>query len=207
MESGTGQIRNTRPGIREPAFRSIAAASRVGPVLRAQTMADAGIQPEARSGRLAAVQARPLVELLACPPETGKLLNAAALSLSVDTGQVVFRQGHACKGLYLLVSGHFLRRTERLDTRLILGSAHAGDLVELAATLGDGRHTYTLTAQTPGSVLLLPMAALTLALESYPPMRMRLLEELAREVSRSYEASCQNRAPKTRRRSPEAPVD
>ena len=69
----------------------------------------------------------------------------------------------------MVVSGQFLRRAERLDTRLMLGMARAGDLVELAATLGDGRHTYTLSAQTTGSALLLPTEALTLALSRIRP--------------------------------------
>jgi hypothetical protein len=97
----------------------------------------------------------------------------------------------------VVVSGQFLRRTERLETRLMLGPARAGDLVELAAALGDGHHTYTLSAQTAGSVLLLPMEALNQAFQSYPPLRMQLLEELAREVSRAYNACCMNRTVRT----------
>jgi CRP-like cAMP-binding protein len=155
---------------------------------------------------MAAVRARPLAELLECPPGTANLVNGAAQCISVDVGQIVFRQSAICRGLYVVVSGQFFRRTDRLQTRLNLGVARAGDLVELAAALGDCRHTYTLSAQTPGSLLLLPMAALSQAFEAYPPMRMHLLEELAREVSRSYEASCLSRMPKTRRHSagPEA---
>jgi CRP-like cAMP-binding protein len=148
---------------------------------------------------MAAVQARPLAELLDCPPETGNLLNGAAQCINVEAGEAVFRQWSQCRGLYVIVSGQFMRRTERLETRLNLGTARPGDLVELSAALGDGHHTYTLTAQTPGSVLLLPLAALCQAFEAYPLLRMRLLEELAREVSRGYEASCQSRMPKTRR--------
>ena len=92
-----------------------------------------------------------------------------------------------------------MRRAERLETRLTLGLARAGDLLELAAALGDSHHTYTLTAQTPGSVLLLPIGALNLAFQDYPPLRMRLLEELAREVSRAYDACCMSRTARTRR--------
>ena len=158
------------------------------------------MEPEARSGRSFAVQARPLAELLECPPDTGGLLNGATQCVDVETGQTVFRQSAACRGLYLIVSGQFLRRTERLETRLTLGWARPGDLVELAAALGDHRHTYTLVAQMPGSVLLLPMDALNRAFEAYPPLRMQLLAELAREVSRGYDASCLSRMPKIRRR-------
>jgi CRP-like cAMP-binding protein len=127
-------------------------------------------------------------------------MNGAAQCINVDTGQTVFRQATSCRGLYLIVSGQFLRRTERLETRLTLGLARPGDLVELAAALGDHRHTYTLMAQIPGSVLLLPIDALTQAFETYPPLRMQLLAELAREVSRGYDASCLSRMPKSRRR-------
>jgi CRP-like cAMP-binding protein len=151
-----------------------------------------------------AVQAHPLAELLECPAETGNLLNGAAQCIDFAAGETVFRQSAICQGLYLVVSGQFLRRTERLAARLTLSPARTGDLVELAAALGDGRHTYTLSAQTAGSVLMLPMDALTQAFQNYPPLRMRLLEELAREVSRAYNACCQNRTARVRRRGAEA---
>ncbi len=150
---------------------------------------------------MGAVAAHPLAELLACPPEAGNLLAAAARSLDFDAGDVVFRQGGVCNGLYLVVSGLFLRKAERLNTRLTLGPARTGDLVELAATLGDGQHTYTLSAQVPGSLLLLPIEALNQVFTGYPPLRMRLLEELAREVSRAYLSCSLNRAVQVRHRS------
>jgi CRP-like cAMP-binding protein len=163
-------------------------------------MEDGDLQAEARSERLEAVAAHPLAELLECPPEAGNLLNGVAQCLDYDAGDVVFRQHSACEGLYVVVSGIFQRKAERLKTRLTLGPARAGDLVELAATLGDGQHTYTLSAQTPGSLLLLPIDSLKRVFENYPPLRMRLLEELAREVSRAYISCCLNRVAHARRR-------
>jgi CRP-like cAMP-binding protein len=151
-----------------------------------------------------AVQARPLAELLECPPATGDVLNGSAQCIDFDSGEIVFRQSENCKGLYLVISGQFTRKTERMATRLMLGSTRPGDLVELAAALGDGLHTYTLTALTPGSVLLLPMDALNLAFQDYAPLRMRLLEELAREVSRAYDACCLTRTARMRRGAAEA---
>ncbi len=145
-----------------------------------------------------------MAELLDCPPAVGLLLNSSAQSLSFEAGEAVFHQSELCRGLYLVLSGQFLRRTERLQTRLILTPARAGDLVELAAVLGEGFHTYTLTAQTAGSLLILPIETLREAFQSYIPLRMRLLEELAREVSRAYVTCCLGRAVRTRRRSPAA---
>ncbi len=161
-------------------------------------------QAEAKSVQLEAVAAHPLAELLECPPEAGNLLNGQAQCLDFESGDVVFRQHAACKGLYVVVSGLFLRKAERLDSRLTLGSARPGDLAELAAALGDGHHTYTLVAQSTGSMLFLPIEALNQAFDSYPPLRMRLLEELAREVSRAYISCCLNRTIHVRRRSSEA---
>ena len=163
-------------------------------------MEDGNLQVEGISGRMEAVAAHPLAELLDCPPEAGNLLNDGAECISFDDGEVVFRQHGACKGLYVVVSGLFLRKAERLKTRLTLGPARTGDLVELAATLGDGHHTYTLTAQTPGSLLMLPIEALGKVFERYPPLRMRLLEELAREVSRAYLSLCLSQKRVIRRR-------
>jgi CRP-like cAMP-binding protein len=128
-------------------------------------------------------------------------VNGSALCIDVEAGEIVFHQAEECRGLYVVISGQYLRRTERLETRLTLGVSRAGDVVELASVLGDGRHTYSLSAQTGGSLLLLPIEALHRVFEAYPPLRMQLLEELAREVSRGYDASCQNRTPRVQRRS------
>jgi CRP-like cAMP-binding protein len=154
---------------------------------------------EARTDRLAAASAHPLAELLECPEEAGKLLTSVSRCLDFDTSEPVFRQNETCKGLYVVVSGDFVRKAERFQMRVTLGSARPGDLVELAAALGDGMHTYTLTAMTPGSVLMLPIGALQDTFGSYPPLRMRLLEELAREVSRAYTTCCMTRVTPVRR--------
>ena len=134
-----------------------------------------------------------LAELLACPPDASNLLSTATQQIEFVTGDVLFRQDAPCRGLYVVVSGHLLRKADRLQVRLVLGPARPGELVELAAALGDGRHTFTLVAQTAGSLLLLPIEALNRAFQVYPPLRMRLLEDLAREVSRAYLTCCATR--------------
>ena len=146
------------------------------------------------------ISRRPLAELLACPRVAGDLLNAANKFIEFREGDTIFRQGEACRGLYLVVSGHLLRRAERLESRLMLGSVRAGDLVELAAVLGGEHHTYTLTAQSAGSLMMLALDSLERAFDAYPPLRMQLLAELAREVSRGYSACCATRQAGIRRR-------
>ena len=157
------------------------------------------MQPEARSGQMEGAAPHPLAELLACPPETGNLLNASAQCIEIDAGGTVFLQAADCRGLYVVVSGQLVRKAERRQARLTLGSVRAGDLVELAAALGDRHHTYTLTALTPASLMLLPIETLNQAFQAHPPLRMQLLEELAREVSRAYNACRITRMARMRR--------
>jgi CRP-like cAMP-binding protein len=128
----------------------------------------------------------PIAELLACPPAVGNMLNASAESIEFDAGDILFHQNDVSRGLYVAISGYLVRKAARLDARLTLGTVRAGEVVELAAMLGDVRHTYTLIGQSKGTAMRLPKEALQRAFELYPTLRMRLLEELAREVSRAY---------------------
>jgi len=198
MESASQQSRSAKRAHSKAAAGSVASTARRRSVVRAEAVDEKAMLLEARSRRMEAVRAHPVAELMECPPEVESLLNRSAKSIPFKAGEVVFRQSETCKGLYLIVSGIFLRRTERMETRLSLGPAHAGDLVELASALGDCRHTYTLVAQNVGSVLMLPMEVLFQAFQSYPPLRMRLLEELAREVSRAYDTCCSGRKARPR---------
>jgi len=207
MDSGTSPTRRTK---RIRGTRSGASAASRGPrkqASRANAQTDEALGSQDASGRADSVAAHPLAELLQCPPATGSLLNASAQFLNYDAGESVFHQSDQCQGLYLVVSGTFLRKAERLQSRLTLGTARPGDLLELAAALGDGEHTYSLTAQSLGSILMLPIDALNEAFRSYPPLRMQLLEELAREVSRAYCACRVSRALKSRRRNSTDLVD
>ena len=144
------------------------------------------MQPDARSRRLNAVAPHPLSELMQCPLPVENLLNCVSESFDLESGDVLFHQFDDCRGLYLILNGEFQRKAERFGTRLKLGLSGPGVVVELAAALGRRPHTYTLIALSSGSVVMLPIDALHSAFQTYPPLRMRMLEELAREVSRAY---------------------
>jgi CRP-like cAMP-binding protein len=165
----------------------------------ARAKGDGAMAAEARSKKLMAAAAHPVSELLACPPAISNLLTAAAQTISFEGGEVIFRQGSPCAGLYLVIQGQLQRRTDRLNTRITLGTARSGELIELAAVLGDHRHTCSLVGQVAGSLLMLPIDALRQAFENCPPLRMQLLEELAREVSRAYHACTLAHCARTRR--------
>lgn len=158
------------------------------------------MQPATYMERRDVAAPHPIAELLACPPAVGNMLNASAECIEFEAGDIIFHQNDLCRGLYVIVGGQLLRKAARLDARLTLGTVRAGEVVELASMLGDVRHTYTLISQTAGTVMRLPKEALQRAFQSYPPLRMQLLEELAREVSRAYGMCCATRSAGMRRR-------
>ena len=102
--------------------------------------------------------ARPIAELLACPPAVGNMLNASAECIEFDAGDVIFHQNDISQGLYVVISGYM------------------------------------------GTAMRLSKEALQCAFQQYPPLRMRLLEELAREVSRAYAICASTRLAGMRRR-------
>lgn len=149
-----------------------------------RTRHGAGGEPIVEPG----AEARPLAEVFNCSTASEALLCGGGEARPFVSGETIFRQGERGRALYVVVSGCLTRRAARNGVRVDLGRVRQGELVELAASLGDGVHTYTLTAETDGILLLLPPAALEQALERDAGLRMRLLEELAREVSRAYTA-------------------
>jgi hypothetical protein len=150
-----------------------------------------GLGPSGSGSKPPSVQpvvtcSRSLAELLDCPQEVGDRLGRAVQRREYGPGEIIFAQDAACEGLYLLMSGEFWRAAQRREKRLSLGVMQNGTLVELAAALGNVPHTYTLKSNGQAAVLVFPIGALREALELHPPLRMRLLEELGREVSRAY---------------------
>jgi CRP-like cAMP-binding protein len=180
--------------------RTIADRNRGWIVYRIGARGDGVMQSAAISERRDPAAAHPIAELLACPPAIGNLLNASAECIEFEVGDVIFHQNDICQGLYVVIAGLLLRKASRLDSRLTLGTVRAGEVVELASMLSDARHTYTLVAQTKGTIMRLPKEALGRAFQSYSPLRMQLLEELAREVSRAYAMCCSTRMAGIRRR-------
>ena len=136
--------------------------------------------------RAYSVTPRPLAELLACPGPIANQLGGSAQRKEYSAGEMIFLQNSESEGLYLLLAGEFYRSADRRDKRVALPPLHTGDLAELAAVLGESGHTYSLMAAVPSACLLFPRPSLMKAFAEYPPLRMRLLEELGREVSRAY---------------------
>lgn len=204
MEFGSLHLEEIRRNREKAALKPSADRARNWMVCRKEVAGDGNMQPATNSERRDSAAAHPIAELLACPAAVGNLLNAAAECIEFEPGEVIFHQNDLCRGLYVVIAGQLLRKAARLDARVMLGSVRAGEMVELAAMLGDVRHTYTLVAQTGGTLMRLPKEALDRSFQLYAPLRMQLLEELAREISRAYGACCALRMGSLRRRATQA---
>jgi hypothetical protein len=200
MGFGYSEFRGSRRDRDDAEVRTAADKARNWIVLAKEARGDGTMQSAAIFKQRDGAAAHPIAELLACPPAVGNMLNASAECIEFDAGDVIFHQNDICWGLYVVISGYMLRKASRLDTRLTLGTVRAGEVVELAAMLGDVRHTYTLVAQAKGAAMRLPKEALQRGFQLYPPLRMQLLEELAREVSRAYGLCSATRLASLRRR-------
>ena len=148
MESGGSQVRRTR-GIRKGKAGRETQMWISGSVLKQRGKGDLTMQSKASTERRDVAAPRPIAELLACPPAVANMLNASAECIEFDAGDVIFTKT-SIPGLYVVIAGYMLRKAERMDTRLTLGTVRAGEVMELAAMLGDVRHTYTLVAQVQG---------------------------------------------------------
>lgn len=201
MEFGSSQVRNSQGKGPQKAGGEAAAPGTSWMASGLPTEGEPVMQRMSRIQQLGAVRAHSVAELLECPAPVGLLLSNSAQCLKYQAGEAVFHRSMSCLGLYLVLSGRLLLQAEWNQTPVTLATASAGELLELAAVLGGGRHLFTLTAQTASSVLLLPMEAISQAFQCYAPLRMRLLEELAREVSRAYYNCCPCRPALLRRTS------
>src|SRR5271165_1122664 len=107
MKPNSPPIRISKPARQSEDVGRMANTGRCKAGRRAKTEEEEKMQPQAKAGRMEAVAAHPLAELLACPQATGNLLNGSAQGIDFDAGAVVFSQSGECAGLYVVVSGRF----------------------------------------------------------------------------------------------------
>ena len=190
MEPGSSQVRSTRSTRQGPAGRWIARATRRRTGDRAEARGDGTMQPEARFGHAEAA-AHPLAELLECPPAIGNLLNASAQYARLRN------RGDG------LSPGRALPRALRGGFRAAVAQDGAP---EYAADAGTGARRETWWNWRPRWAMDIILIRSRRKLRRrccccrssrssrlsrrYPPLRMQLLEELAREVSRAYNTCC-----------------
>ena len=120
---------------------------------------------------------------------------------------VLFRQGEAPVGLYILKSGTAtLTMTSPVGTEVVSIEANAGSLLGLPGLIGNEPYTLTAIAHAGSQLCFLARDKFTALMSSNPSLALKVLQVLAAEVRSARSAILQRDAPPPRRRSQLTPA-
>lgn len=116
-------------------------------------------------------------------------LDRAKTHAVVAPGEVVFQQGRPCEGVRCVEAGLLaLRKSDARGNALLVGLAHPRDTLGHDALFTGGLHATTAVALVESRVCTFARAALEAALEASPPLALRFLRRLSRDLRASDQA-------------------
>jgi CRP-like cAMP-binding protein len=125
-------------------------------------------------------------------PELIRELELASTPLDCPEERVLFRQGEAPQGLYILRTG---KATLTMDSpsgeQLITSNASAGSLLGLPGLIGNEPYTLTAVASAGSELSLLSRDSFTSLMRTNPLLALKVLQVLAAEVRSARSAILQ----------------
>ena len=119
-------------------------------------------------------------------------LGRRAIELSCGAEKVIFRQGDAPVGLFILHKGGVTLTMETEKGETILSTeASAGSLLGLPGLVGDEPYTLTATAHTGTELGFVPRKDFTDLMQTDPLLSLKVLQVLAAEVRSARQAILQ----------------
>jgi CRP-like cAMP-binding protein len=116
-------------------------------------------------------------------------IDALAVSRLWQPGDVVYREGTAPVGVYIVRSGQIdLVYAERRGTVRALRRSTRGDILGLAEAVEARSHGATAIARSPSETGFLHEARLRMLLDDQPFVWFSVLRELSRDVAQSWES-------------------
>ncbi len=116
-------------------------------------------------------------------------LEKHATPVSCDSDHVLFRQGDASTGLYVLHAGEVtLSMNSDLDEPILSLQATAGSLLGLPGLIGNQPYSLTAVAHDGARVSFIPRAEFTAFMHSDSEAALKILQVLAAEVSSARRA-------------------
>lgn len=116
-------------------------------------------------------------------PDLVHALGARATPICCETEQVLFRQGDAPVGLYILRRGGATLAMESPDGRSVFTMpAVAGSLLGLPGTVGNQPYSLTATAHAGAEVDFIPRDEVMTLMHTNPAISLNILKVLAAEV-------------------------
>ena len=110
-------------------------------------------------------------------------LEKGSTSIPCSEDRLLFRQGDAPTGLYILKSGHaVLTMSSTLGEEIISGTAGDGSLLGLPGLVGNQAYTLTAIAEAGAEISFVSRESFTALMGSDPTLAFKVLTVLAAEV-------------------------
>ncbi|HXR39181.1 MAG TPA: cyclic nucleotide-binding domain-containing protein [Terracidiphilus sp.] len=134
-------------------------------------------------------------------PELIQGLEAQSTPISCGEDFVLFRQGDAPVGLYILKTGEVtLTMNSPKGKEIASTTANSGSLLGLPGLIGNQPYTLTALAHAGAQIRFLTRDSFTALMRSDPLLALKILQVLAAEVRSARSAILQQSAPQVRRR-------
>lgn len=102
---------------------------------------------------------------------------------AVSRGEVLFREGEPCRGLYLVVEGEVRSyRANRDGDEQVFGTFRAGDSLGEVSLFDEGAHLASARVTEAGRVLFLPLDEVHALYRTHPQVAMAVVRELGQRV-------------------------
>lgn len=119
-------------------------------------------------------------------------LGSKATELSCESDRVLFRQGDAPAGLYILNKGAVtLTMDSKQGEAILFAEAGSGSLLGLPGLIGNEPYTLTATARSGAELGFVPREEFTELMQSDPLLSLKVLQVLAAEVRSARHAILQ----------------
>lgn len=125
-------------------------------------------------------------------PELLQGLEQESIPVPCPEDRVLFRQGDAPAGLYILKTGETtLTMNSPLGKEIVSTNASAGSLLGLPGLIGNEPYTLTAVARAGAEVGFLSRESFTTLMRTNPLLALRVLQVLAAEVRSARSAILQ----------------
>jgi CRP/FNR family transcriptional regulator len=122
-------------------------------------------------------------------------LNAARIVFNFRPGQVIYRHGDLCRGIYCISSGTVALRKVNVQGRsVVVRLAHRGETLGYSDYFGQGEYSVNAEALEASQLCFLERKAVHHLLEQNPNLGLGFLAHLARDLKMVEESILQNRS-------------
>jgi CRP/FNR family transcriptional regulator len=128
-------------------------------------------------------------------PSDVKVLNERKLCLAYAPGQMLYEQGEACEGIFVIEQGTVaVRKADKFGNTVLLRLCHAGETVGYRDFLAGGSHTTSADALVNSTVCRIGRGEVRALLDRNPALGLRFVQRMAQDLETAEDAILQTSA-------------